>query len=86
MDQRDGAQDSDLRDVTSGNIFTPARWTSLAMEVPMTRFQEKAQGITKRTVGQMIGDDRLVLEGEEQEQRAEKKEAADDKHADNRKH
>jgi uncharacterized protein YjbJ (UPF0337 family) len=56
------------------------------MEVPMTRFQEKAQGLTKRTVGRMIGDDRLVLEGEEQEQRAAKQETADDQHADNRKH
>jgi uncharacterized protein YjbJ (UPF0337 family) len=46
------------------------------MEASMTRFHEKAQALTKRTVGQMIGDDRLVSEGEEQEHRAEKQDAA----------
>jgi hypothetical protein len=37
----------------------------------MNRFQEKAQALTKRTVGQMIGDDKLVHEGLEQERHAE---------------
>ena len=40
----------------------------------MTRVQEKAQGFTKRTVGQMIGDDQLVAEGNEQVERAEQAE------------
>lgn len=51
----------------------------------MTRLQEKAQGRTKQVVGQIIGDDKMVLEGKEEERRAEKREAADksqnDKHA-----
>lgn len=54
----------------------------------MTRVQEKARGFTKRTVGQMIGDERLVLEGKEQQERAEqpeKKEPGDDQRADDRK-
>jgi hypothetical protein len=37
----------------------------------MTRFQEKAQGHTKQAVGQMIGDDKLVLEGKDQVRKAE---------------
>jgi uncharacterized protein YjbJ (UPF0337 family) len=41
------------------------------MEAHMNRFQEKAQARTKQAVGQMIGDDKLVLEGKEQEQHAE---------------
>lgn len=46
----------------------------------MSWFHEKAQALTKETIGQMIGDDRLVSEGKEQEARAEnaeKKERAD---------
>lgn len=39
----------------------------------MTRLQEKAQGRTKQVVGQMIGDDKLVLEGKEEERRAKEK-------------
>jgi uncharacterized protein YjbJ (UPF0337 family) len=53
------------------------------MEVSVTRLQEKARGRTKQIVGQMIGDDKLVLEGK-QEQRAQEKEAeekADDPRA-----
>ena len=44
----------------------------------MTRLQDKAQAHTKQIVGQMIGDDKLVLEGKEDERKAEqgeKKEA-----------
>ena len=37
----------------------------------MTRLQEKAQGHTKQTVGQMIGDNSLSEEGREQQQKAE---------------
>jgi len=33
--------------------------------------QKKAEGRTKQIVGQMIGDDKLVLEGKEQERRAD---------------
>jgi uncharacterized protein YjbJ (UPF0337 family) len=51
------------------------------METPMSWFHEKAQALTKETIGQMIGDDRLVLEGKDQEARAEKKEPADDQRA-----
>jgi len=51
------------------------------MEVSVTRLREKARGRTKQIVGQMIGDDKLVLEGKQEEQRAEEKEAADDPRA-----
>jgi uncharacterized protein YjbJ (UPF0337 family) len=44
------------------------------MEAHMTRLQEKAQGRTKQVVGQMIGDDKLVLEGKAEERRAEEAE------------
>ena len=37
----------------------------------MNRFQEKAQALIKRTVGQMLGDDKLVVEGLELERHAE---------------
>lgn len=37
----------------------------------MTRFQEKAQGQVKQMVGQMIRDDQLVLEGKEQQRKAD---------------
>jgi uncharacterized protein YjbJ (UPF0337 family) len=55
------------------------------MEARMSRFHEKAQALTKETIGQMIGDERLVSEGREQEARAEKKEPADDRRADDHK-
>jgi len=42
------------------------------MESTMNRLREKAQGRTKQAVGQMVGDDQLVLEGKEQERLAEK--------------
>jgi uncharacterized protein YjbJ (UPF0337 family) len=41
------------------------------MEVGMTRLREKAQARTKQVVGQIIGDDKLVEEGKEEQQRAE---------------
>jgi uncharacterized protein YjbJ (UPF0337 family) len=41
------------------------------MEVSMTRLQDKAQGHTKQVVGQMVGDDKLVLEGKDQVRKAE---------------
>jgi uncharacterized protein YjbJ (UPF0337 family) len=37
----------------------------------MTRLRQKAQGHTKQAVGQMIGDDQLVLEGKRQVREAE---------------
>lgn len=36
----------------------------------MTRLQDKAQGLTKQFVGEMIGDGELVEEGRRQEQSA----------------
>lgn len=39
----------------------------------MTKLREKAQGQVKRLVGQMVGDDKLVREGEEQERAAERR-------------
>ena len=38
----------------------------------MTRFHDKAEGRTKQIVGQMIGDDKLVQEGKEEERKSEK--------------
>jgi uncharacterized protein YjbJ (UPF0337 family) len=37
----------------------------------MTRLQEKAQGHTKQAIGQMVGDDELVLEGKQQVRKVE---------------
>ena len=45
----------------------------------MTRLQEKAQARTKQVVGQMIGDDKLVVEGKEEERRAEEKKTPGDR-------
>jgi len=36
----------------------------------MMKLQKKAQARTKQIVGQMIGDDQLVMEGKEEERRA----------------
>ena len=44
----------------------------------MTRLREKAQARTKQIVGQMIGDDKLVLEGKEDQRKAEEEETAGD--------
>ncbi|MBR1125079.1 hypothetical protein JQ628_26400 [Bradyrhizobium lablabi] len=46
----------------------------------MSTFREKAQGLTKQVVGQMIGDQQLVEEGREQEHEAELKAHASDPH------
>jgi len=43
----------------------------------MTRWQEKAQGHTKQVVGQMIGDDKLVLEGKEEVRHADERQEAE---------
>ena len=37
----------------------------------MSRLQEKVQARTKQAVGQMIGDDKLIVEGKEQERHAD---------------
>jgi hypothetical protein len=37
----------------------------------MTRFRQKAEAQTMQIIGQMIGDDRLVQEGKEEERQAE---------------
>jgi hypothetical protein len=37
----------------------------------MSKLQEKAQAFTKYMVGQMVGDDKLLLEGKEQERHAD---------------
>jgi hypothetical protein len=43
-------------------------------EAAMTRFQQKVQAQTMQIIGQMIGDDRLVHEGKEEERQAEEQE------------
>ena len=42
------------------------------VEIVMTKFKEKAQGQVKQAVGQMVGDDKLVLEGKKQLRDAER--------------
>jgi hypothetical protein len=37
----------------------------------MTKFREKAQARTMQIVGEMIGDEKLVQEGKEEERQAE---------------
>jgi hypothetical protein len=39
------------------------------LEHGMSRLQKKAEARTKQIVGQMIGDDRLVNEGKDEERR-----------------
>jgi predicted DNA-binding protein with PD1-like motif/uncharacterized protein YjbJ (UPF0337 family) len=51
------------------------------MESTMNRLREKAQGRTKQAVGQIIGDDKLVLEGKEQERLAEEQRSTSEEHA-----
>jgi len=51
------------------------------MESTMNRLREKAQGRTKQAVGQIVGDDKLVLEGKEQERFAEKQRSTSEEHA-----
>ena len=48
----------------------------IATEASMTRLQEKARGHTKQAVGQMIGDDQLVLEGKDQVRKADGEESS----------
>ena len=38
----------------------------------MTKLKEKAQGQVKQAVGQIVGDDQLVLEGKKQQRHAER--------------
>lgn len=38
----------------------------------MTRFKDKAQGQVKQAVGQMVGDDQLVMDGKKQQRNAER--------------
>jgi uncharacterized protein YjbJ (UPF0337 family) len=38
----------------------------------MSKFYEKAQALTKQIIGQMAGDDEIVREGKEQQQKAER--------------
>jgi uncharacterized protein YjbJ (UPF0337 family) len=38
----------------------------------MSQARDKAQGLTKQVIGQMIGDELLVQEGKEQEHAADK--------------
>jgi uncharacterized protein YjbJ (UPF0337 family) len=42
------------------------------MEIVMTKFKEKVQGQVKQAVGQMVGDDQLVLEGKKQQRDSER--------------
>jgi len=44
----------------------------------MTRIQEKAQGHTKEVVGQMVGDDKLVLDGRDQVRNAQEDGGSDE--------
>jgi uncharacterized protein YjbJ (UPF0337 family) len=44
----------------------------------MTRLHDKAQGHTKQIIGQMIGDDKLALEGKEDVREADKTEKTED--------
>lgn len=37
----------------------------------MTKLQEKAKGQAKQALGQIVGNDKLVLEGKKQERRAD---------------
>lgn len=46
----------------------------------MTRFRQKAEAQTMQIIGQMIGDDRLVQEGKEEQRQAEI-EAQQEQHA-----
>jgi uncharacterized protein YjbJ (UPF0337 family) len=41
-------------------------------EIAMTKLQEKAQAQVKQAVGQIVGDDKLVVEGKQQQRNAER--------------
>jgi uncharacterized protein YjbJ (UPF0337 family) len=47
--------------------------TLFQSEVVMTKLQEEAQGQVKQAVGQLVGDDKLVVEGKKQQRSAERK-------------
>jgi uncharacterized protein YjbJ (UPF0337 family) len=44
----------------------------------MTRLHDKAQGHTKQIIGQMIGDEKLALEGKEDVREADRTEKTED--------
>jgi uncharacterized protein YjbJ (UPF0337 family) len=48
----------------------------------MSKFREKVQGLTKQTVGQMIGDHSLAEEGREQQRKAETPTESDNHNSD----
>ena len=48
--------------------------TKQRVEIVMAKLQEKAQAQVKQMVGQMIGDDQLMEEGREQQQKADQNE------------
>src|SRR5882757_8735251 len=54
-----------------GNIRRFLRFPLRTRRPVMSTFREKAQGRTKQMVGQMIGDEQLVEEGQKQERKAE---------------
>ena len=45
----------------------------------MSQARDKAQGMTKQVIGQMIGDELLVREGKEQEHAADKPQKAEER-------
>jgi uncharacterized protein YjbJ (UPF0337 family) len=57
--------------VIAGNIRRFLRFPLRTRRPVMSTFREKAQGRTKQMVGQMIGDEQLVEEGQKQERKAE---------------
>src|SRR3954453_19603236 len=69
--------------LSRGNIRHSRRSPLINRRPVMSTFREKAQGRTKQVVGQMIGDEKLVEEGTEQEREAEQQsKSADIKSAD----
>src|SRR5882757_6383424 len=57
--------------VIEGNIRRSHRSPLTKRRPVMSTFREKARGRTNQMVGQMIGDEKLVEEGREQEREAE---------------
>jgi uncharacterized protein YjbJ (UPF0337 family) len=57
----------------------------MELEHGMSRLQKKAEGRTKQIVGQMIGDDRLVDEGKDEERRADDEDAGEPRQDDGKK-
>ena len=45
----------------------------------MSQARDKAQGLTKQVIGQMIGDELLVREGKQQEHAADKPREAEER-------